>query len=370
MAGGWYFPNHPMMYGNSFQQAPRRTICPHKNRNSYFDLWELLNEQPLLQRSHPLMGACPVCGTDARHEPEAPKQPWIHRLQIRGYDSGDISVKVEENKVVVHAFHEETNGDDMDRYETRRTVNIPETVNKEKISSFLLDGGNLVITAPYIETEPQKGIKERYLDEDEIVIPIQHEPRENQAVSTQTMKPGEKHSDCKSKGDASMVSEEKSEGDKESTVLKGAEKKASGGDDGLEEFFVITPGPPSPVQVAITGDNTQLVAESTLPPLMDSKEIVEVDGGKAFQLSMNLKSFKPENVSIKFKDNVVSIDAKKELNKEGIISMQKIHREFLVPGNGDADKVSAKMSDSGFVKVLVPLLEEKEGQSVEDKKDE
>ena len=430
----------PVMFSNSFHQ-PRRTrlCCPNQNRTSFLDLWKLLDEQPLLQRSHPLMRGCPV-----KPEPEiTQKQPWIHRLKIKGYDSSDITVKVDDNKVIVHAIHEEKNGDNMDRYETKRTVNIPDIVNKEKISSFLLDGGHLVITAPYdVTVEKEKVI--RKTNDEEVEIDIHHEhqnPVDLAVLNKNAMKLGGENkmtgtsvgndanidvadndrseeqveedvstsqeelvnesyverNDSISKGDKSLSNDAETETDEETTVIKGptVEKDAMENSDrdddmNLEDTYVITSRPPSPVQVVkpdiqfdklsvgenIYEDNKtkekedmQLTAENDLVPMMDSKDIVDVNGGKVFQLSMNLKNFKPENVSIKFKDNMVSIDAEKELNNDGMVATQKIHRKFMVPENCDGDNVSAKMNDDGFVKILVPLQERKEGQSIEVKKE-
>lgn len=430
----------PAMFSNSFH-PPRRTrlCCPNQGREPSLNLWRLLDDHPLRQPLHPLRRAYPLFRTDARPEPVyIPKQPWVHRLKIKGYDPRDIEVKVDGKKVIIHAVHEEKNGDNMDRYETKRTVNIPDSVIKEKIGSFLLDGGHLIISAPYNVTEEKEDSKKTEAKEHQ--IDIQHEGKApvDQAISNERAGKLEGENNTTGAGGENKVevevesndrTEEQVEADvstsletfvneidvkgdgaidqgEESTSQVGKDKigkettairctsveeeptekyeQSNEGDDiNLEESYVITSPPPSPLQAEDNGglfdklsvaetdneetktkkeEDTQMTTENfnSLSPLMDSKEIVAIDGEQVYQVSMNLKNFKPENVSIKFKDNVLSVDAEKEWNSDGILTTQKVHRKFIVPENGDGDKVSAKMSDNGLVKIFVPLQDGKQ----------
>lgn len=336
-------------------------------------------------------------------------------------------MKVDGQKIIIHACHEQVEGENMDKYETKRTVHIPENVNKEKISSFLLEGGHLVITAPYTVKEAKTQTENH---KREHKIEIQHESETSATPVVFSEKSGdqeaevtnncgtekeqeiqiereikqekskeaavnevEKNNDKNSSGNLSMTDEKEKADEKTSDVKNSAlENGDSAGENfsedncfRLEDAYVITSPPPSPVQSEdlakrfienLIGDldnkkSEELLMENdkSLPPLMDSKEIVKVDGEKMYQVCMNLKNFKPENVSIKIKDNVLSIDAEKEWNNEGIFTTQKVHRKFMVPEKGNGEEISARMSDDGFVKILVPLGDKTEEDSAEVRKE-
>lgn len=421
----------PAIYSNEPYQQWRHSFCADQGRESFRDLWRYMGDHPHMctprQYSHCLWG-CPVRKTNTSQKTECvPKQPWVHRLRIQGYDPGDIDVKVDGQKIIIHACHEQVEGENMDKYETKRTVHIPENVNKEKISSFLLEGGHLVITAPYTVKEAKTQTENH---KREHKIEIQHESETSATPVVFSEKSGdqeaevtnkcgtekeqeiqiereikqekskeaavnevEKNNDKNSSGNLSMTDEKEKADEKTSDVKNSAlENGDSAGENfsedncfRLEDAYVITSPPPSPVQSEdlakrfienLIGDldnkkSEELLMENdkSLPPLMDSKEIVKVDGEKMYQVCMNLKNFKPENVSIKIKDNVLSIDAEKEWNNEGIFTTQKVHRKFMVPEKGNGEEISARMSDDGFVKILVPLGDKTEEDSAEVRKE-
>ena len=418
-----------------------------------------------LSRPELLFPPCVMRPTPIR----VPRQPWVHRLRIKGYDPADISVKVDGGKVIIHAKHEDIDGENIDRYETTRSVKIPENVNKEKLGSFLIEGGYLVITAPFEDTvkNPSDSSNKSDTAEKETTIEIQREPKPDEtlpitknAVKSKashreddnnvnyieqevslieqkdpmsinddavnkngadgkeiivgTLIPNEQTEAVNEKADISefivdktdsmslnaitndardavgelitvgtLVSDEKKEAiDEVADVTKFIveEPQATGSlddqdDNSLitEDSFVIMSAPASPVpsldnnplipelaeklELEIANENPSLL--SKIGDLTDgcTTETIEINGQKFHQIMMTLDDFKPENVSIRTRDNALVVDAAKEQNDAGIVSTQKIHRQFVVPDGGDIQRTAAKMSHDSVIKLMVPLNE-------------
>ena len=354
-------------------------------------------------RSHPLFS------TITRPKPvRVPRQPWVHRLRLKGYDPKDVSVKVDGEKVIVHAKHEVVKGDNMDRYEIRRSVVVPENVNKEKLSSYLLDDEHLVITAPF------EDVKQTSNDKGYMEIEIKHESNgaegkkstneENMLVTPKSNNKTEGDDEAfivhelglKCDGAESIQKDNAMKLADEETIEKNAvdmqttevsemdnltepttrrETEKNTGDQeqedtgSIEDTYLITSAPPSrsqsvdyhPLDCSEKLDEETVELEDKLDsmtyiaPLMDSTQTIEIDEEPFHQIMMNLKNFKPENVSVRIKNNLLLVDAEKEWNNDGIVTKQKVKRQFVVPENSNTENVAVKMNDDGIVKILVPL---------------
>ena len=412
-----------------------------------------------------------------------PRQPWIYRLRIQGYDAEDISVTVDGGKVIIHARHEEVDGEDMDIHETKRSVNVPEYVNKDKLASYLIDGGYLVISAPFHQNTKRTCRDKTDSRTHEKTVEIQHETNtaETTAVRSQNNVPAKatesntgkhteeslvsmkaaqdkkneqeprtsitdfivntevvnysdqnsneknadeglvvktdgqaeekekescipisdfiinavtvNHGDQKS-GDKLFTEEELDSHDEEVAKLtqsvlekemikygdaEFAKEYTKHDEISIDDTYVITSVPASPIQSLdnnpVEYNFTEKLEETpnpaekldsiatTIPHPTDSTENIEQNGEKFHQITMNLKNFKPKNVSIRVQDNVLFVEAKKVWRNDGIVTTQKVHRQFVVPDGANTDKVSAQMSDDGIVKLLLPV--KKPGGSTE-----
>lgn len=69
-------------------------------------------------------------------------------FNVRDYDPKDISVRVEGDKLLVQAKHEEVESGGHCVKEFKRTMNLPKDVDVEKLSSTLSTDGILTIEAP------------------------------------------------------------------------------------------------------------------------------------------------------------------------------------------------------------------------------
>ena len=420
-----------------------------------------------LSRPELLFPPCVMRPTPIR----VPRQPWVHRLRIKGYDPADISVKVDGEKVIIHAKHEDIDGENIDRYETTRSVKIPENVNKEKLGSFLIEGGFLVITGPFEDNVKKASDSSNKSEtaEKEATIEIQREPKPDEtfpftenAVKSEanhreadnnvncieqevslieqkdpmsnndfdvnkngangeeiivgTLIPNEKKEAVKEKADISEVIVDKA--DSVSLTALTSDGRGAGGElitvgtlipnekkeaidevadkpkfiveepqatDSLddqddtcnslvtEDSFVIMSAQVSPVTSLDNNPHIPELAEKLESEIADENpsllskigdltddcttETIEINGQKFHQIMMKLDDYKPENVSIRTRDSVLLVDATKEQNNAGIVTTQRIHRQFVVPVGGDIKRTVAKMSDDGVIKLLVPLNE-------------
>ena len=439
-------------------------------------------------RGHPAMSA-PACFHQYLSRPEllfppcvmrptpnrVPRQPWVHRLRIKGYDPADISVKVDGEKVIIHAKHEDIDGENIDKYETTRSVKIPENVSKEKLGSFLIEGGYLVITAPFEDTvkNPSDSSNKSDTAEKETTIEIQREPKpdeifpitknafkseashreddnnvnyieqevslieqkdpmsinddavnkngaDGEEIIVGTLIPNEQTEAANEKADISefivdkadsvystaltnyghgadgelitvgtLIPNEKKEAidevaevaDKTKFIVEEPQATNSLDDQDdnslvTEDSFVIMSAPASPVP-SLDNYNPRIhvpeLAEKLEPEITDEKpsilsrigdltddcttETIEINGEKIHEITMKLDDYKPENVSVRTRDNALIVDATKEQNDAGIVSLQKLHRQFVVPVGGEIQRTVAKMSHDGVIKLMVPLNE-------------
>ena len=258
-----------------------------------------------------LFGSCPPS--------RMVRRPWVQTLDVIGYTPDEVKVTTEDEKVIVHARHEYKDGENYQTSETRRTVRMPEGVNKDKLVCYFSRDGRLVIKAPYVACN------------------------EDGLCCTNT-KPFEVDSCTKSKDLKSAV------GGTDTTTAKLDSNSAPEVDDtDKESAFGDQNDKIESVDLEVIGK------EDAIMPLMDSVDIVNVDDKKCFEVKVNLTCFKPEHVSIRCKDNMICIDAKQETTHDGMRMLQEVHRQYLLPREGRIDLAKATLGDNGLVTVSVPM---------------
>lgn len=87
-------------------------------------------------------------------------------------------------------------------------------------------------------------------------------------------------------------------------------------------------------------------------------QIVQDGDKKKYMLNINMgKEFAPENLKMSIKDNVMTIDAKKEFVSEdgNHRSYQEVSRKFTLPEGIDAKAVTSHLDNQGVLKIEAPL---------------
>ncbi|XP_060520888.1 protein lethal(2)essential for life-like [Cylas formicarius] len=92
----------------------------------------------------------------------------------------------------------------------------------------------------------------------------------------------------------------------------------------------------------------------------DSGSLVSFDKDK-FQANLDVSQFKPEEISVKVADNVLTIEGKHEEKQDehGYISRHFVRR-YVLPKNYDVEKIQSKLSSDGVLSITAPPVQSSE----------
>lgn len=92
-----------------------------------------------------------------RPETKPTDKKWTFSVMIGDdFKPQHVKVKVENGKVIIHAKYNEGNDEWGDTVERRRTVQIPENVDSEKVHTYMKYDGSMMLEAPYIKSEERQ----------------------------------------------------------------------------------------------------------------------------------------------------------------------------------------------------------------------
>lgn len=82
---------------------------------------------------------------------------------------------------------------------------------------------------------------------------------------------------------------------------------------------------------------------------------VQYLGRDGFKVSIDLRKYKPHEITVRTKNNVVFIEARHEErpNYNGFVS-RKFFRQYVLPYTYDADKVTSSLSSDGWLTIKAP----------------
>lgn len=115
-------------------------VRPRKRRNSWDDLFDLVDWTPLQKRR-----------LDLEPTVQLTKDNFNVKLDVRGYKPEELNVQIEDSSLILSGRHEEKSADGCKwtSREFKRVIALPEQVDLEKIKSCLaVDGRILKIEAP------------------------------------------------------------------------------------------------------------------------------------------------------------------------------------------------------------------------------
>ncbi|KAF7268282.1 hypothetical protein GWI33_018553 [Rhynchophorus ferrugineus] len=89
----------------------------------------------------------------------------------------------------------------------------------------------------------------------------------------------------------------------------------------------------------------------------DTGSTVSIDKDK-FQAFLDVQQFKPEEISVKVSDDVLTIEGKHEEQKDehGFISRHFV-RKYVMPKNCDVAKIESKLSSDGVLTITAPTIQ-------------
>ena len=305
--------DHPCRRQNLYKQhCQRPRFCTEGEMMSnvfpaVFPLLDMFGNS-LFQR----MAANHGCPQQGKRRPEK----WIQKMNVRGFQPDDIKVSVNEQTIVVHALHKEGEGDNIDSYETKRTVKIPENVNKEKLSSYM-KMGTLIFEAPYIEKPSE------VLQENETLMTEKHTEETAHHAMDDTEK--ELHSEREN----DEVTEEY-EVDMEEETTQDDESNAE----------------------------TKQADEGDVPTQAEQGD--ENRKTETYRMNISLPSFHPENITVTSDNGTVSIKAKNEYKSDGVHISESFLRSFKLPENVDTEGLKCTRNDDGQLNITAPYRDQQQ----------
>ncbi|XP_072013493.1 uncharacterized protein [Amphiura filiformis] len=98
-----------------------------------------------------------------------------------------------------------------------------------------------------------------------------------------------------------------------------------------------------------SGDSEK--AKSSEAVTVPINKLVDQSDSDHFQVSLNLKSFKPEDIEVTRVDNELKVHAKEEVERYGMIFHREIHRSYQLPEDVDADSLKSTLSTAGVLTI-------------------
>lgn len=104
-------------------------------------------------------------------------------------------------------------------------------------------------------------------------------------------------------------------------------------------------------------------------PFFTSRD-VDTSNNKDFSAVVDLRGFSPEEVEVSMEgDNVLTVSAKSEKEKNGSKVFKEVRRSFTVPEGCDVAAMTAKVRQDGKMEIAAPVVK-KQQQAVEEQKKE
>ena len=373
-----------------YQPARTQRRCqrraPAMNQPSLLDV--LLSDYLSQLCSQPTSKNCYRSGTETR--------PWIYSVNLKGFEPEDIAVKVEDGVVHITARHIEETEEGHDVVQRYRKVRLPENIDDEKLNCLMTEEGKLILKAtfrgkhpstkaedtpvPLNESSKVTSTKSPYDSEDKVCntgkqqpevidIPIEHDDTQKKVENVeQHVRDTTLQDETRKEETQSHKTED--EGDKpHQKVEEQSEIHLSRPNTPQEAIEFVILGDVTPSQNPEQTDeinaqheenilNIQGMENEVSLPFKDTTKIIETDGKKEFEINLNLEDFTPENTLIRWKNDSLEIDAKREVKSDSFSTFQKIHRVYTVPEHGVMREALASMNNDGMLRVTVPLKNE------------
>lgn len=283
------------------------------------------------------------------------------RFNVNSYKPEEVSVKIDSNKLIVHARHEEKSDNKSVSREYNREVDIPREIDPMGLQCCMSTDGILTVEAPM--PTPQYGaIKDsggRGPPYDQIIQsgapgggarntpppgppPQMHQPPPPQPPPQQQQQqqtPPQQQQQQQQKHSSTFT-----------TFLSGAPSHQP---QQQPPKFQTTQsvGPPPPQQSAPYQQHQQMV-----PQQASSSFSAVQEGDRKFKVDVDIEDFSPEELSVKTVDKRLVISARREEKLGNRTSTKELNREIYLPDTVDPYSVKAFFSDNGKLIVEAPYI--------------
>lgn len=259
------------------------------------------------------------------------------RFNVATYKPDEVSVKIDTNKLIVHAKHEEKSDKKSVSREYSREVDLPRDIDAMALQCSISTDGVLTVEAP-MPGPPYGAIKDGE--------PARHIPKEH-IIQTTSMPPSG------ARNTPPPVQPQQQE-----TLQNQPQQKHS------STFTTFLSGAPSqkpqttpPVMSHPPHSPPQAMSSPPPPPQAQSSSFSNIqESDRKFKIDVDIEDFAPEELTVKTVDRKLVISAKREEKLGNRTSTKELNREIHLPDTVDPYSVKAFFSDTGKLIVEAPYI--------------
>ncbi|XP_064604397.1 uncharacterized protein LOC135469747 [Liolophura sinensis] len=337
-----------------------------------------------------------------------PKPVWKDSVDCDGFFPEEISINVSDGKVIVNCRHETNDGaGNVDVRQLKRTINVPEDVDSDKMTVTLSTKGLVVIKAP-TKTGDKETRKETPVKAEESVVQNGQSDDECSCKDCQEIDPGETTDssvdgmDIQAETPADLTKEKIMEENPKPEAPVQPGKKA------LEKEVKKTEEIPDPepfeqvdsehddmnttrveskkseVEASVgqqlesepqhtdipkkdsthETENLKQPEKITAETLMEEKtETSEEPGNRLFEIHVDMKKFNPDSIEVKLNGNALTISGKQEDKDEAtgkVVSSRAVYRRFYIPDHVNCDLLTSSLDSHGQMTISAPYKTEED----------
>lgn len=341
-----------------------------------------------------------VAGIPSNNEGKAKsKCVWEEMVDCGGFSPEEINVNVSDGKVMVKCKHETNDGaGNVDVRELRRTINVPEDVDSEKVIVTLSTKGLIVIKAPR-KLDDKETRKETPVTTEASVV--RNGRIDGDECSREDWLENDQGETTGSSVDGMGThNETTADFTKDETELENLETEApvQRKKEALEKEVYKTEETPDPLtskpvdngldttnvdpklitdasaaqQLEAEALSTDLPERKSVPEKENPKQpeeitletqqahetkISEESNNRLFEIDVDMKSFNPESIEVKLNGNTLTISGQQEV-KDGttgkVVSTRAVYRRFYIPDDVNCDLLTSSLDSQGQMTVSAP----------------
>jgi len=355
-----------------------------------FNSGRVFNFKRLFSREDPPQAVAPASQTPA---PVAVKDNvWVKILDVKGWEPSEIELVVTadgKQLMVSGEKEEETKNDEGESYDLRRfkqTIDLPDGLDEEEISSALSKEGKLMITAPYL-SPPQQEVKQQQQN-----IAVQQEEKKSAAAGGRQLLLRQDSKIEKSWNrifddffspvfeSSGLHSNDEFWSDSSAALTKHRnhisqtmnnaiakrfnfhqESRLENWDQVFDEFFfpMFQTNRFFHSNRGAAGGMFSSTAACENASSNATSAVSKKDGA-SFETEYNLLGYKPSDIKVQVTDGVLTVEAMQEQEEKAegssFYKMKQFRRAITVPQNVDVDKLTSSLGEDGKLLITAPLL--------------
>lgn len=261
------------------------------------------------------------------------------RFNVKEYKPHEISVKMDKNKIIVSAKHEEKDGTKSVSTEFNREVTIPKEVDPMSLQCMISQDGILTVDAPV----PVPGYQTSLSNMSTASQCIEGSGSPGSPVSGPSTSHTSTFSTFISPSHSSVPSSTSgtisSSGLKKQTSLpsQSSVNERNISDSGLRKQASFSP-------------------QNSTSEASDSSSVASMDRSTKYKVEVDIEDFKPEELTVKTIDKKLVVNAMREERIGTRSSTKELNRQLTLPDTIDPQTVKAFFSESGKLFLEAPYL--------------